>query len=332
MIRIGIFTFLLPFLAITTGYPQSAIQPLDAELRNYNYFAPCQYITLNIQEHSYRMAYMDIKPAKPNGKTILLLHGKNFNGNYWQQTATTLSQNGYRVIIPDQLGFGKSSKPADIQYSFHLLARNTKQLLDSLGVTQVTILGHSMGGMLATRFALLYPATTHRLILVSPIGLEDYKVYTPYKTPDERFATEMQQTPEKIKAYQQKNYFGGNWKQEYDKLLEVPTGWLMHRDYPVIARSSALTYDMIFTQPVVYEFSNLKMPTLLIVGLKDKTAIGKELVSTDTAAMMGDYTKLGKTTAKKNSRIELKELNTGHLPHIENFDAFIKPLLAFITR
>ena len=78
------------------------------------------------------------------------------------------------MVAPDQIGFGKSSK-ADLHYSFHQLADNTKKLLEHLGIDQAVIVGHSMGGMLATRFALMFPGATSQLVLVDPIGLEDYR-------------------------------------------------------------------------------------------------------------------------------------------------------------
>ncbi|MDO6425213.1 alpha/beta fold hydrolase, partial [Saccharophagus degradans] len=82
--------------------------------------------------------------------TIVLFHGKNFNGAYWKTTIKSLTEAGYRVIAPDQIGFGKSSKPMNFQYSFQELAKNTKTILDKLNVSKTAILGHSMGGMLAT--------------------------------------------------------------------------------------------------------------------------------------------------------------------------------------
>ena len=85
---------------------------------------------------------------------------------------------GYRVIAPDQIGWGKSSKP-DIRYSFQLLAANTAHLLDTLHVTKAVVLGHSTGGMLAVRFALMYPERVSQLILEDPIGLEDYRARRP---------------------------------------------------------------------------------------------------------------------------------------------------------
>jgi pimeloyl-ACP methyl ester carboxylesterase len=89
---------------------------------------------------------------------------------------------------------------------------------------------------------------------------------------------------------------------------------------------------MIITQPVVYEFPRLTVPTLLIIGQRDRTAIGKNLVKEETRKTMGNYPLLGKQTAAKIKGSKLVELeNIGHLPHVESFDKFIKPLLNFIS-
>lgn len=128
------------------------------------------------------MAYMYVKAEEPNGNTITLLHGKNFNGAYWETTITAITSAGYNVLVPDQIGFGKSGKPEYFQYTFQQLALNTKVLLDTLQIKQTAVLGHSMGGMLATRFALMFPENTTDLILLNPIGLEDWKLKVPYQS------------------------------------------------------------------------------------------------------------------------------------------------------
>ena len=96
---------------------QPKIEALDSELSTVQYPFPVAFKTLKTQGQDLKMAFMDAKPAKPNGKTIVLLHGKNFNGYYFEQTAKVLSKEGFRVIMPDQIGFGKSSKPQQYQFS-----------------------------------------------------------------------------------------------------------------------------------------------------------------------------------------------------------------------
>ena len=326
-------TFLLLILSLCATAQDNEPEVSGLRLENIEYPFPVSEITLNIQGQSLIMAYMDLKPQKPNGKVVMLLHGKNFCGAYWEQTAKDLAKDGYRVIMPDQIGFGKSSKVTNIQYSFQLLAENTKAVLDKLGITKVSVLGHSMGGMLATRFALMYPEVTEKLILENPIGLEDWKVVVPYQSVDDWYKNELEQDYEKIKNYQLKFYYDGKWKPEYDKWVNILADWTLNKDYPVIAKNSALTYDMIFTQPVCYEFENLTVPTLLIIGQRDRTALGKAKAPKEVQDDLGNYPKLGRLTAAKIKNSTLAEIDgIGHLPHIEAYERFIEPLKDFLKK
>ena len=272
-----IFILIVLVVPLFMQAQKSNLQNLDSYLSTFKYPFEVHFLNLHIQNQDLKMAYMDIHSDKPNQKSILLLHGKNFNGAYWETTMRELVKNGFRVIVPDQVGFGKSSKPANFQYSFQQLANNTKILLDTLGISQTAVLGHSMGGMLATRFALMYPGTTQKLILENPIGLEDYQQMVPYQTVDKWYKSELAQDYDKIKQYQLTFYYGNKWKPEYDQWVNLLAGWTINKDYPLIAWNAALTTDMIFTQPVVHEFPLLKCPTLLIIGTRDRTALGKIL-------------------------------------------------------
>ncbi len=325
------FLIQLLVLPLFTFGQADTLENLDVNLSNVRYPFEVSFLKLAIQQQSLNMAYMDVKPANGNGRVIVLLHGKNFNGAYWESTINALTTKGYRVIVPDQVGFGKSSKPALFQYSFQQLAESTKTLLDTLKVNKAIILGHSMGGMLATRFALMYPQITQQLILENPIGLEDYKKVSPYQSIDKNYKNELGQDFEKIKKYQLTNYYDGLWKPAYDRWLNLLADWTLNKDYPLIAWNAALTSDMVFTQPVVYEFENLQVPTLLIIGTRDRTAIGKTLVPEDVRKTMGQYQLLGKQTQKKIAGSKLVELpGVGHLPHIEAFELFMNALSEFL--
>jgi len=329
-------TILLTFIAATTLsgcylFGQNNLIPLDKDLSTVEYPYPVSFFGFHSQNQPMRMAYMDVKPANYNGKNIVLLHGKNFNGAYWQETISALAQKGYRVVVPDQVGFGKSTKPEHYQYSFHQLATNTKNLLDKLGLKKVSMLGHSMGGMLATRFALIFPETTEKLVLVNPIGLEDYQAQAAYQPIDEGYQNELKNTAESYKKYQLMFYYDNRWKPEYDRWLNLLAGWTLHPDYPLVAWNAALTSDMIFTQPVLHEFKNVKAPTLLIIGTRDRTAIGKDRAPKEIQPTMGLYNELGRKTQQQIPNAQLVELDdVGHLPHIEAFDRFVTPLLKFL--
>lgn len=325
------FSLLLFLVTLLSFGQQDKLKELDINLKNYKYPYPLHFIHLSVQQQELKMGYMDIKPDNYNGENIMLLHGKNFNGAYWKATIAALTKQGFRVIVPDQIGFGKSDKPLRFQYTFQQLAENTKRILDTLGIQKTAVLGHSMGGMLATRFTLMYPETVEKLILENPIGLEDWKLKVPYKSIDWWYKNELNQNYEKIKKYQMESYYDGKWKPEYDEWVNLLAGWTLNPDFKRYAWNAALTYDMVFTQPVVYEFPNIKCPTLLIIGTRDRTALGKPLVSEEVRKTMGLYQHLGKATQQKIAGSKLVEIpNIGHMPHIESFDLFIKPLIDFL--
>lgn len=329
-------SLLLPLLvqivSFTTIMAQDSRMVLDINLSNYQYPYEVFHLDFENQGKQLKMAYMDIRPTNENGKTVVLLHGKNFNGAYWKTTIEALTKEGYRVVVPDQIGFGKSSKPLGYQFTFQQLAANTKEILNKLQIRKIYLLGHSMGGMIATRFALMYPETVEKLILENPIGLEDWKLVVPYTTIDENYKNELKASYETTKSYQSRFYYDNKWKPEYDEWVYLLTGWVKDPEYPIVAMNNAQTSDMVFTQPVVYEFQHIKSPTLLIIGTRDRTAIGKDKVKNETIReKMGLYQNLGKETRDKIPGAILVELdNVGHLPHIEAFDRFITPLIDFL--
>ncbi|HTH96270.1 MAG TPA: alpha/beta fold hydrolase, partial [Stellaceae bacterium] len=146
------------------------------ELEGFDYPYPVRQYSFTSQEQPLSMAYMDVAPVGPPKGVVVLLHGKNFCSATWEATIKVLVDAGYRAIAPDQVGFCKSSKPMRYQFSFQQLAHNTHDLLTALRIKQpVVLLGHSTGGMLAIRYALMYPQGVARLLLVDPIGLEDWK-------------------------------------------------------------------------------------------------------------------------------------------------------------
>jgi len=299
-----------------------------ARSQNIVYPDSVKFIQLNIEMQQVKMAYMDIASKQPNGQAILLLHGKNFNGYYWKNLISFLTSNGYRVIVPDQVGWGRSDKP-NIHYSFHLLAANTRKLIDSLKIAQVHVIGHSMGGMLATRFALMYPERVGKLIYENPIGLEDYKTFVPYQPIEKQYEKELKADYGSYKKYQQSYY--PVWKPEYDQYVLAQAEALNKPDFQQTALVNAVTYQMIYEQPVVYEFKNIKLPTLFVIGQLDRTIVGKDLLDKNVAAAHGQYTLLGKRINDQVKNSILMELEgVGHIPHIQVPDVFQREVLRFL--
>jgi pimeloyl-ACP methyl ester carboxylesterase len=305
------------------------------QLEGFQYPHPVQKYSFTSQGVKLEMAYMDVAPTTTaNGKTAVLLHGKNFCGATWEQTITELTKAGYRVVAPDQIGFCASTKPEHYQYTFQQLAANTDALLKNIGVKQAILIAHSTGGMLATRYALMYPDAVARLVLVNPIGLEDWKALgVPNPGVDQWYAREQKLSADSVRNYERSTYYVGRWKPEYEKWVDMLAGMNAGPGHQLVAWNSALIYDMIFTQPVVYEFPLLKVPTSLLIGDADTTAIGKDVAPPDVKAKIGHYNVLGKETARKIPGARLVEFKgMGHAPQMEDPVAFHRALLEELNR
>jgi pimeloyl-ACP methyl ester carboxylesterase len=299
------------------------------ELQGFQYPWPVSHFTFSSQRQTLDMAYMDVKPTTPNGQVVVLLHGKNFCAATWQDTITVLTDHGYRVIAPDQIGFCKSSKPERYQFTFQQLAGNTHALLASLGVRRVIMVGHSTGGMLAIRYALMYAQDLDQLVLVDPIGLEDWKAKgVPWQSVDAWYQQELKTTTDSIRDYERSTYYAETWQPGYERWVRMLAGMYRGPGRDSVAWNSALLYDMIYTQPVFYEFEKISVPVLLMIGDKDTTAIGKNLAPPDIRATLGNYPVLGKAAAARIPHAQLVEFpDLGHAPQIQAPDDFHKALL-----
>src|ERR1700753_2815639 len=118
-------------LAALPASAQAPREPYGIGLEGFAYPYPVNMLPLVNDGEQVRMAYMDVAPAQPNGRSVVLLPGRNFPSSYWAPVIKTLTDAGFRVIVPDQIGFGKSTKPAG-ELHFDTLARNNIALLGHL--------------------------------------------------------------------------------------------------------------------------------------------------------------------------------------------------------
>src|SRR5215510_375150 len=202
--------------------------PVSVDLTDMPYPHPVSTLQFVLYGQDVRMAYMDVKPTGPsNGQTVVLLHGFNFSGEAWRGTIDVLTREGFRVIVPDQVGFGRSSKPF-IPYTFNDMAINTRRLLQSLGIERAAIVGHSMGGMLASRFAMAYPTVTTHVVMVNQIGLTDARPGRAPRYLDDAYRSDTARTtptrPYDAVRQSITRYFV-TWKPEYDKYVRIHWGW-----------------------------------------------------------------------------------------------------------
>ena len=322
-------TTLASLLLAAAFSPAHAATTYGPELQGFSYPHPVQHYKFASQGEQLQMAYMDVAPTgKANGKTAVLMHGKNFCGATWDSQITALSGAGYRVIAPDQICFCASSKPAHYQYTFQQLAVNTAGLLKQAGVSRA-VMAHSTGGMLATRYALMYPQAVSQLVMVNPIGLEDWKALgVPYRTVDQWNERELKLTADSVRSYEKATYYGGRWKPEYERWVDMLAGLNAGPGKQLVAWNSALIYDMIFTQPVIYDFPKLTVPTVLMIGDADTTAIGSDIAPPEVKAKLGKYAVLGKEAAAliPGSRLIVFP-GMGHAPQMEEPQEFNRQLV-----
>jgi pimeloyl-ACP methyl ester carboxylesterase len=267
-----------------------------------------------------RMAYMDIPPAgQPNGRVVVLFHGMNFGGFYFGGPIEVLRKEGFRVVAPDQIGFGRSSKPI-MPYNFHDMAANSRKLLQTLGIAQAAIVGHSMGGMLAARFSASYPDMTERTVIYNPIGLTDVRYQTPWRTADDAYKATMAQSHDQI--YQEfyatiRRYFPspGAWKPEYEKYVRILYAPTLGSEWPRLAMVRAIYRQITYLDPVVYDWAKIKSKTLVLGGDKDGA----------------DFPERAKHIADTIPNGQLVLIpNAGHVPHLEVPEIFDRELLKFL--
>jgi pimeloyl-ACP methyl ester carboxylesterase len=327
--------FLLLTIALLLGGlpPQVSAQepPLGIALEGFQYPFPVSFLPVRINGEELRVAYMDVAPTGPaNGHAVLLLHGRNFPSSYWAPTIKALSEAGYRVVAPDQLGFGKSSKPV-FDYHFDDMAGTTAALLEKLQIAKVDVVGHSMGGMLAVRFTRNYPQKVDRLVLEAPIGLEDYRFYV--LPIDTRHLIEREHNLSAADYRQQlmTNYSISLPPQAIEPFVEIRERVKQSGEYDRWLRSFVNSYQMIYREPVVHEIPLIAQETLFIMGANDHNAPGRAFAPPEARAKMGQNAELAKELASRMRAARVSVVTgVGHLVHLEAEGQFNDLLLRFL--
>ncbi|WP_338021852.1 alpha/beta hydrolase [Aquabacter cavernae] len=145
---------------------------------------------------------------------------------------------------------------------------------------------------------------------------------------DQWYANEQRTTFEGIKKYQQATYYAGQWEPRYDKWVAMQAGMYTGNGKQAVMWNQALTSDMILSQPVVHEIEKIRVPTLLLIGEQDNTAIGKAAAPAEVQKTLGNYKVLGAETARTIPGAKLVAFeDLGHSPQIQAPDRFNKELL-----
>ena len=320
---------LAPAASSAQSRPPAVATPADVKpgsitCEDVPYPYPVSYLPLTLYGQDVRIAFMDVAPSGPaNGHAVVLFHGNNFAGFYFGNLIDALRKAGFRVIAPDQIGYGRSSKPI-IPYNFHDMARNTNLILQSLKIDKAMIVGHSMGGMLAARFATQFPASTERLVLYNPIGLVDGRFDRPWDSTDDNYRRTLASTYQSIRSSIMR-YVSHNpaaWTPEFETYTRVRYAWTLSADWPRLAMVQTLINQVIYADPVVDDWAHIKAPTLVFGGAEDSLP-GSAAVFKERMAYVA------KTIPSGNGRLHLLP-GLGHVPHMEAPDKTLPPLVAFL--
>ncbi len=322
---------LVPALASAQGRGGAAavptpagVKPISITCEECPYPYPSSYFDLTTYGQDVRMAYMDVAPqGTPNGHVVMLLHGNNFAGFYFGSIADALSKKGFRVIVPDQMGYGRSSKPI-IPYSFNDFARYTHDMLESLHIEKIMVVGHSMGGMLAARFATQYPDMTERLVLYNPIGLTDGRFNgRPAGSIDEAYKRNLDSTYQSIRASLMRYvaHDPNEWNDTFESYARIRYGWTLGADWPRLAMVQALIGNVNYADPVVYDWAHITAPTMVFGGAEDRLA--------GPSSVFQERMKYISETIPGGAKLLLLP-GLGHVAHIESPERTIPPLVAFL--
>jgi len=285
---------------------------------------PSKYLGISVYSQDVRISYMDVAPqGTPNGHTVLLLHGNNFGGFYFKAIIDGLTKEGFRVITPDQIGYGRSSKPI-APFNFNSQARNTWRILQHEKIEKVMVIGHSMGGMLAARFATQFPKSVERVVIYNPIGLTDGRFDRPMQPIDEAYAQTLKTDYQSVRAGLSR-YVAHDpkaWNQEFETYTRIRYSWTLSADWPRLAMVQALIGQMLYADPVVYDWAHIQVPTLAFGGAEDML-LGPAKNFQDRMEF------LAKSVPNGNGRVHLIP-GLGHVPHLEAPDKVLPPLVAFL--
>ena len=290
--------------------------PVAIDYSNVPYPHPVSYLDVSLGGKDYRMAYMDVAPVgASNGQTVVLFHGMNFFAAAFEPTIEALRHEGFRVLAVDRLGYGRSSKPV-IHYNLHMPARHTKALLDHLGIERAAILGHSMGGMVATRFASTYPETTSHVVMVNQIGLTDSRPGRGWTDPEDAYQSSLGTSYQSVLRGHVR-YYPRGWKPEYLHWVWVQYGLTLGGDWPRMARVRAAQRQILFEDPVVYEWQHISSKALVIGGAEDR--------------LVSNYPARARHVAEELQNAELVIFpEVGHAPAFDNPDEFHAELIRFL--
>ncbi|KOS16844.1 putative aminoacrylate hydrolase RutD [Escovopsis weberi] len=251
--------------------------PADLNGSNKTYTWPVHTFEFESNGAALQMAYMDVPPCcMPNGKTLMMLHGKNFCSETWRDQIYHFTEMGFRVLALDNLGFCKSSKNATMQYSLAFQVWAYKGLLDALNLDTVVLMGHSYGGMLGTMFSFLMPQSIELFVSLDAIGAEPYTgAGLKYAPIDANIKQEASSNTASITGYESLYYYVGDMPDAAKEWVDMLNNIYWGSERNSFIQIQARIVDIVLTQPTTSYYPLITVPTFFTWGEKDLTYIGQ---------------------------------------------------------
>jgi len=241
-----------------------------------------------------------------SGPTVILLHGLGGSSQVWQFNIGPLAEK-YHVVVPDQIGFGKSDKPL-VNYRIRTYVDFLDQFCKQLKIERATLVGNSMGGWIAAMFTAAFPDRVDKLVLVDAAG------YAPPKDLDTRVFFGLNPTTrEGMKVLVAKVFYNKAFltdaaiDQAIAARLAAGDGYTINSITESIIRGEDFLDDTVKT---------IKRPTLIVWGRQDG------LVS------LADGERFNKDIA--GSKLVVVD-QCGHVPNVEKPGEFNAALLKFLS-
>jgi pimeloyl-ACP methyl ester carboxylesterase len=327
----------------TPAVPWPVGDTLGIGLEGYPYPHPVQFLDVtHVAEAAWiehpgpdweqraRQAYMDVSPGHATAKgAVLLLHGKNFFGAYWADVVEALRHNGYRVVVPDLVGWGKSTKPSTLTVAS--LVSHLRSLLDHLAIDSVALVGHSTGGLVGMQMARMLPDRVQSLVLENPMGLEDYRNgLTRRVSHDDWAQDERSMSDDQFRRFMA-HYFVDKDPRFIEPFVALRAAIARGPEFERWVQSSAAGYDMLLNEPAVEFVAALQTRTLFVCGTSDRTYVGAKYTEPKDQAAKGNIAELAKGFVGKMPHGRFVGVpNVGHVPHLEAPSEFASAVLEFL--
>lgn len=216
-----------------------------------------------------RVHYVELNPE--GEKTILFVHGLGSYLKFWRYQLDVFAEQGYRVIAIDQIGYGKSVKPATFPYTMEAFAEVVRAFVRAKGLERPILVGHSMGGHTALTLAITYPDEVGALVLTAPAGFEKFSARERewFRSVFSVALVKSTSEPAMWSTINRSNFM--TWRDEYAWLIEERSRVRFSEDFDSYAYANVRSVQgLTFTEYTRNNLERITVPTMIVFGSGDR--------------------------------------------------------------